>query len=410
MKHEHTLNTIEEGIEDIRQGKMVIVVDDEDRENEGDLTCAAEKVTPDLINFMAKYGRGLICLPMLPKRLGELDLPMMVPDDANTTSFGTAFTVSIDVKKGTTTGISAADRARTILAAVDPDTRPADLARPGHIFPLRAKQGGVLRRAGQTEAAVDLAILAGLYPAGVICEIMNEDGTMARLPELVKFREEFGLKIISVADLIKFRLKTESFVKRIATVQLPTHSGEFTLIGYENEIDRLDHIVLVRGDLHDRENVLVRVHSECLTGDVFGSQLCDCGGQLFQAMKMIQAEGCGVIVYLRQEGRGIGLTNKLRAYELQAKGLDTVEANEELGFKPDLRDYGVGAQILADLGLQHIRLITNNPTKIIGLEGYGLEVVERVPLEISPSQRNIKYLKTKKTKMGHLLGLPIDDC
>lgn len=399
------LNTIEEAVADIRDGKMVIVVDDEDRENEGDLTCAAEKVTPDIINFMAKYGRGLICLPMLPERLDALDLPMMVADETNTSAFGTAFTISIDARHGTTTGISAADRARTILAAIHPDTRPADLVRPGHIFPLRAKTGGVLRRAGQTEAGVDLARLAGLYPAGVICEIMNDDGTMARLPELCQMREQFGLKIVSVADLIKFRMKTESFVKRAAQVQFPTHFGEFTLIGYENEIDQLDHIALVKGDPQSQKNVLVRMHSECLTGDVFGSHLCDCGAQLHQAMAMIEQAGCGVIVYLRQEGRGIGLTNKLRAYELQARGRDTVEANEELGFQADLRDYGIGAQILADLHLKDIRLITNNPKKIIGLQGYGLNVVERIPLEIPPSQRNINYLKTKKTKMGHLLTI-----
>jgi 3,4-dihydroxy 2-butanone 4-phosphate synthase/GTP cyclohydrolase II len=403
METQEHLNTIEETIEDIRQGKIIIVVDDEDRENEGDLTCAAEKVTPDMINFMAKYGRGLICLPMLPERLDELEIPMMVPNGLNTSAFQTAFTISIDARKGTTTGISAADRATTILTAVRPDVKPTDFVRPGHIFPLRAKQGGVLRRAGQTEAAVDLAKLAGLYPAGVICEVMNEDGTMARLPQLFQFREQYGIKIVSVADLIKFRLRTESFVKRVATVQLPTQLGEFTLIGYENEIDGLDHVALLKGDLQARENVLVRMHSECLTGDVFGSQLCDCGAQLQKAMDMIAQEGVGVIVYLRQEGRGIGLVNKLRAYELQAQGRDTVEANEELGFKADLRDYGIGAQILADLQLKNIRLITNNPKKIIGLEGYGLKVIERVPLEVLPSQRNINYLKTKKTKMGHLL-------
>jgi len=403
MEEELTLDAVEEGIEDIRQGKMIVVVDDEDRENEGDLTCAAEKVTPEIINFMAKHGRGLICLPMLSERLEELEIPMMVPDMLNTSSFQTAFTVSIDARKETTTGISAADRAKTILAAVRPDTTSSDFVRPGHIFPLRAKRGGVLRRAGQTEAAVDLARLAGLYPAGVICEIMNEDGTMARLPQLFKFREEHGLKIISVAGLIKFRLKTESFVKRVATVQLSSQFGEFTLIGYENEIDHLDHLALIKGDLQSQENVLVRMHSECLTGDVFGSQLCDCGAQLHKAMEMIEKEGVGVIVYLRQEGRGIGLANKLRAYELQEQGKDTVEANEELGFKPDLRDYGIGAQILADLRLKNIRLITNNPKKIIGLEGYGLKVVERLPIEIPPSQKNIHYLRTKKTKMGHLL-------
>lgn len=407
MEKELHLNTIEEGIEEIRQGKMVIVVDDEDRENEGDLTCAAEKATPEIVNFMAAYGRGLICLPMLPERLEELHIPMMVPDMLNTSSFQTAFTISIDAKKGTTTGISAADRATTILTAVQPEATPSDFVRPGHIFPLRAKPGGVLRRAGQTEAAIDLARLAGLYPAGVICEIMNDDGSMARLSQLVEFRKKYGIKIISVADLIKFRLKTESFVKRAATVQIPTKFGTFTLICYENEIDHLDHVALIKGDLQSRESVLVRMHSECLTGDVFGSQLCDCGTQLQKTMQMIKQEGAGVIVYLRQEGRGIGLKNKLRAYELQAQGKDTVEANEELGFEPDLRDYGIGAQILADLHLKNIRLITNNPKKIIGLEGYGLKVVERVPIEIPPSQHNINYLRTKKTKLGHLLG--IDD-
>ena len=409
METETHLNTVAEGIADFRQGQMVIVVDDEDRENEGDLTCAAEKVTPEIINFMAKYGRGLICLPMLPERLDALEIPMMIPDGANTSAFRTAFTVSIDARKGTTTGISAADRAHTILTAVKPETKPADFVRPGHVFPLRARPGGVLRRAGQTEAAVDLAKLAGLYPAGVICEVMNEDGTMARLPELFKFRTEHGIKIISVADLIRFRLKTESFVKRAVTVQLPTHFGEFTLICYENEIDHLDHLALLKGDLQARENVLVRMHSECLTGDVFGSQLCDCGAQLHRAMELIAQEGAGVLVYLRQEGRGIGLTNKLRAYELQAQGQDTVEANESLGFKADLRDYGIGAQILADLQLTKIRLITNNPQKIIGLEGYGLQVVARVPLEVPPSQKNLDYLQTKKTKMGHLLTLKIED-
>jgi 3,4-dihydroxy 2-butanone 4-phosphate synthase / GTP cyclohydrolase II len=403
MSEASKLNSIQEAIDDIRQGKMVIVIDEENRENEGDLTCAAEKVTPELINFMAQYGRGLICLPMLPERLDALNVPMMIPDASNTSAFQTAFTVSIDAQKGTTTGISAADRATTILTAIHPDTRPSDLVRPGHIFPLRAKPGGVLRRAGQTEAAIDLARLAELYPAGVICEIMNEDGTMARLPQLLEFRQQHGIKIVSVTDLIKFRLQTESFVRRIATVPLPTEHGEFTIIAYENEIDQLDHVALIKGDLQSRENVLVRMHSECLTGDVFGSQLCDCGAQLYTAMQMIEHEGIGVIVYLRQEGRGIGLANKLRAYELQARGRDTVEANEELGFKPDLRDYGIGAQILADLHLKHIRLITNNPTKIVGLQGYGLKVVERVPIEIPPSQKNLNYLRTKKTKLGHLL-------
>lgn len=395
-------NTIEEAIEDIRKGRMVILVDDEDRENEGDLTMAAEKVTPEAINFMAKYGRGLICLSLTPERVDELDLPMMTQE--NTSSFGTAFTISIEAKKGVTTGISAADRATTIKTAIDPGTRPEDLARPGHVFPLRARPGGVLQRAGQTEGSVDLARLAGLYPAGVICEIMNDDGTMARVPQLMEFAKRHGMKVVTIKDLIAYRVKKESLVRRVAVTKLPTsYGGEFTAILYSNDIDRMNHIALVKGDIGPDDEVLVRVHSECLTGDVFGSQRCDCGEQLHNAMKMIEHEGKGVILYMRQEGRGIGIVGKLKAYELQDKGKDTVEANLALGYKADLRDYGVGAQILRDIGVRKIRLLTNNPKKIIGLEGYGLTVVSRVPIETHPHPRNIHYLKVKKTKLGHML-------
>lgn len=395
-------NTIEEAIEDIRKGRMVILVDDEDRENEGDLTMAAEKVTPEAVNFMAKYGRGLICLSLTPERVDELDLPMMTQE--NTSSFGTAFTISIEAKKGVTTGISAADRATTIKTAIDPGARPEDLARPGHVFPLRARPGGVLQRAGQTEGSVDLARLAGLYPAGVICEIMNDDGTMARVPQLMEFAKRHGLKIVTIKDLIAYRVKKESLVRRAAVTKLPTsYGGEFTAILYSNDIDRMNHIALVKGDIGPDDGVLVRVHSECLTGDVFGSQRCDCGEQLHNAMKMIELEGKGVILYMRQEGRGIGIVGKLKAYELQDKGKDTVEANLALGYKADLRDYGVGAQILRDIGVRKIRLLTNNPKKIIGLEGYGLTVVSRVPIETHPHPRNIHYLKVKKTKLGHIL-------
>ena len=395
-------NTIEEAIDDIKNGKMVILVDDEDRENEGDLTMAAEAITPEAINFMAMHGRGLICLSLTSDRVDQLQLPMMTTD--NTSSFGTAFTISIEAKKGVTTGISAADRATTILTAINPKSKPTDLARPGHVFPLRARVGGVLQRAGQTEGSVDLARLAGLYPAGVICEIMNDDGTMSRVPQLMEFAKKFHLKIITVKDLIAYRVRKESLVRRVAVTKMPTsHGSDFTAILYANDIDRMNHIALVKGDIKPDDEVLVRVHSECLTGDVFGSLRCDCGDQLHNAMKIIDDEGKGVILYMRQEGRGIGLEGKLRAYELQDQGKDTVEANLALGFKADLRDYGVGAQILRDLGVRKIRLLTNNPKKIVGLEGYGLTVVARMPIETHPHSKNIHYLKVKKNKLGHIL-------
>jgi 3,4-dihydroxy 2-butanone 4-phosphate synthase/GTP cyclohydrolase II len=397
----YKFNTIEEAIEEIREGRMIILVDDEDRENEGDLCIAAEKVTPEAINFMATYGRGLVCLSLTTEKVEALKLPMMT--DQNTSSFGTGFTVSIEARRGVTTGISAADRATTILAAIDPEARPEDLARPGHIFPLRARPGGVLQRAGQTEGSVDMSRLAGLIPAGVICEVMNDDGTMSRVPDLMKFAKRHEMKIVTVKDLINHRMRTETLVHRAADVTLPTEFGEFRAIAFGNHVDDYIHLALVKGDVSTPEAALVRVHSECLTGDVFGSRRCDCGPQLREAMRLIEKEGRGVILYMRQEGRGIGLANKLKAYELQDGGLDTVEANLELGFQADLRDYGIGAQMLVNLGVRNMRLITNNPKKIVGLEGYGLHVVERVPLEIAPHERNILYLQTKKKKMGHLL-------
>jgi 3,4-dihydroxy 2-butanone 4-phosphate synthase/GTP cyclohydrolase II len=392
---------VDEAIRVIREGGMVIVVDDEDRENEGDLTIAAEKVTPEVINFMARYGRGLICMPMLPERLDELDIPLMV--EKNSARFDTAFCVSIEAKAHTSTGISAADRAATVLAAINPETLPSDLARPGHMFPLRARPGGVLVRAGQTEAAVDLARIGGLYPAGVICEIMNEDGTMARVPELTKFARRHKLPMITIADLIQYRMKTEGLVRRVASAALPTAHGDFRVIAYESVIDRETHVALVKGDIGEGENVLVRVHSRCLTGDVFHSARCDCGPQLDTAIQRIAAEGRGVLLYLNQEGRGIGLANKIRAYELQDQGFDTVEANERLGFKADQRDYGTGAQILRDLGVRSMRLLSNNPRKLVGLEGYQLSVADWIPLEIPASEHTRRYLKTKKDKLGHKL-------
>ena len=393
-------NSIEEAIEDIRKGKIVIVVDDEDRENEGDFVLAAEKVTPEAVNFMAKYGRGLICVSITEKRANELEFAPMV--DMNTALHGTAFLVSVDYIKGTTTGISAADRARTIKAIVDPKSRPSDFAKPGHVFPLKAVDGGVLRRAGHTEASVDLARLAGLYPAGVLCEIMKDDGTMARVPDLMKIAKRFGLKIITIKDLISYRLKREKLIRKITTTKMPTRYGYFDLHLYESLTDGKVHVALVKGKI-DEKPVLVRVHSECLTGDVFGSLRCDCGEQLHSAMKMIEREGRGVLLYMRQEGRGIGLVNKIKAYRLQDEGKDTVEANIMLGFKPDLRDYGIGAQILVDLGVRKMRLLTNNPKKIIGLAGYGLEVVERVPIEMQPNEINLNYLRAKRDKLGHLI-------
>ena len=392
---------IETAIDAFREGKMIIVVDDEDRENEGDLTIAAEKITPAAINFMARHGRGLICMPMTEERLDELDIPLMV--EKNTTPFDTAFSVPIEAKGVTSTGISAADRAATVLAAIDPKTRPSDLARPGHMFPLRARDGGVLVRAGQTEAAVDLARIAGLYPAGVICEIMNEDGTMARVPELTKFAKKHKLLMITVADLIQYRMQTEALVRRVASASLPTDHGDFRVIAYESLIDRETHVALVKGDIGDGRDVTVRVHSRCLTGDVFHSARCDCGPQLDAAMSRIREAGRGVLLYLNQEGRGIGLANKIRAYELQDQGFDTVEANERLGFKPDQRDYGIGVQILRDLGVKSMRLLSNNPRKLVGLEGYGLSVSEWVPLEIPASRHTERYLRTKKEKLGHKL-------
>jgi 3,4-dihydroxy 2-butanone 4-phosphate synthase / GTP cyclohydrolase II len=397
--------TIEQAIEDVRNGKMVILVDDEDRENEGDLTMAAEKVTPEAINFMAKYGRGLICLSLTAEKCDQLNLPLMVQH--NTSPFETGFTVSIEAKCGVTTGISAADRATTIAAAVADDAKPNDLTRPGHIFPLRARNGGVMVRVGQTEGSVDLARLAGLRASGVICEIMDEDGSMARMPALEKFSAQHGIGICTIADLVEYRIRTESFVHRAAETIIPTHyGGDFRMIAFENDVDNLTHIALVKGEIDPEKPTMVRVHSECMTGDIFGSMRCDCGDQLHKAMAMINAAGTGVILYLRQEGRGIGLINKLRAYELQrCKGMDTVEANLKLGFKDDMRDYGIGAQMLVNIGVRQMRLLTNNPKKMIGLQGYGLSVVEQVPIEIEPNAHNRCYLECKKFKMGHTLSL-----
>jgi len=397
------LATIPEAIKEIRAGKIVILVDDESRENEGDLAMAAEKVTPEAINFMAKHARGLICVPIIGERLDELRVPMMVGE--NTSRHETAFTISIEAKHRVSTGISAHDRAATIKAVLDPATKPEDLARPGHTFPLRAREGGVLVRAGHTEAIVDLARLAGLYPAGVICEVMAEDGAMARFPQLEATAEQHGLKMVAIADLIAYRRRHERLVKRIAQANLPTKYGEFIAIAYKSTIDPDEHVALVRGDISGKEPVLVRVHSECLTGDIFGSLRCDCGDQIALAMQAIANEGRGVFLYMRQEGRGIGLHNKIAAYALQDEGLDTVEANESLGFPADLRDYGIGAQILVDLGLKDIRLLTNNPRKVVGLEGYGLRVVQTLPLIVTPNPINIHYLETKQRKMGHLLEM-----
>ena len=399
-----SLLSIEKAIEHIREGRMVILVDDENRENEGDLCMAAEKVTPDAINFMATYGRGLICLPLTGEKVDALDLPPMV--DNNTSPYGTGFTVSIEARCGVTTGISAADRATTVLTAVKDDSKPQDLVRPGHIFPLRAKDGGVIVRAGQTEGAVDLSRLAGLRPAGVICEVMDEDGTMARMPTLEKFSQKHGVGLCTIADLIEYRMRNESFVRRSAETIIPTaFAGDFKAVVYENDVDNQLHIAMVKGKIDPEQPTLVRVHSECLTGDIFGSLRCDCGPQLQQAMSMIDKEGSGVLLYIRQEGRGIGLVNKIKAYALQDQGYDTVEANEKLGFLPDVRNYGIGAQILVDLGVRQMRLMTNNPKKMVGLEGYSLKITEQVQIEVEPNEFNKCYLECKKVKMGHLLNM-----
>ena len=399
-----SLISIEQAIGDIKAGKMVILVDDEDRENEGDLTIAAEKVTPEIINFMARYGRGLICLSMTGEKLDKLNLPMMVKD--NTSPFNTGFTVSIEARRGVTTGISAADRATTILTAIADDAKPSDLVRPGHVFPLRARKGGVMVRAGQTEGSVDLARLAGLKSAGVICEIMDEDGSMSRMPSLEIFSKEHDIGICTIADLIEYRMRMESFVHRSAEAVIRTAiAGEFNVVVYENDVDDLLHVALIKGEISPNRPILVRVHSECLTGDVFGSMRCDCGDQLHKAMEMMDREGSGILLYMRQEGRGIGLVNKLKAYVLQDQGMDTVEANLELGFQADMRNYGIGAQVLVDLGVKKMRLLTNNPKKIIGLDGYGLSIIEQIPIEIEPNEFNRCYLECKKSKMGHLLHI-----
>jgi len=404
MTEERKSVAVETAVEAVRAGRLIIIVDDEDRENEGDLMVAADKATPEIINFMARHGRGLVCLPLTRERLEELQLPLMVSE--NTARFQTAFTVSIDAKAGVTTGISAPDRARTVLAAIDPRTKPEDLARPGHVFPLQAVEGGVLSRAGQTEAAVDLARLAGLTPAGVICEVMNEDGTMARRPELEEISRRFDIPILTVAELIRYRMRHETLVRKLEETDLPTSRGHFRIHIYEDLIRGDHHVALVKGDVAGGEPVLVRAHSQCLTGDAFGSVRCDCGEQLRLSMEMIEKEGRGVVLYiLNHEGRGIGLVNKIRAYAMQDQGADTVEANRRLGFKPDQRDYGIGAQVLVAIGVRRLRLITNNPRKFVGLTGYGLEIVERVPLEIPPNACNLRYLKTKKEKMGHILDL-----
>ena len=396
--------SVDQALENVKAGRLIIIVDDEDRENEGDLMVAAEKATPEIINFMTKHGRGLICLPLTHQRMGELDLPLMVSE--NTARFQTAFTVSIDAIEGVSTGISAYDRARTVLTAIDPKTKPTGLARPGHIFPLQAREGGVLARAGQTEASVDLARMAGMTPAGVICEIMNEDGTMSRMPQLEEFGETFDVPILTVADLIRYRMKHETLVRKTCEADLPTKYGHFRIVDFQDIIHGDHHVALVKGDLRKDEVTLVRAHSQCLTGDTFGSARCDCGEQLHRAMEMIDKEGRGVILYImNHEGRGIGLTNKIRAYAIQDQGADTVEANCRLGFKPDQRDYGIGAQILVALGINKISLLTNNPRKFIGLSGYGLEIIGRVPLEVEPGKENLQYLKTKKEKMGHILDL-----